>query len=146
MRSMKRLAVIVATVTTGVVTSLASPAVAADAGVIGVSDVIGTVGGVTFSGHCQYEYGAVGVGGGGATYAVEAAGTAVGAAVRDTKVACTVYKDAIGHGYASAFLPGFAAATAGTFNSNSLAAGLTCVQVFAFLDSGATVASPRVCS
>lgn len=118
---------------------------AVDAGVLGLADVVSSNGGVTFTGHCQYEFAAAGVGGGGATYAVEGAGAAVGVNVRDTQVICTVVKDGISHVFASSFLPLDQAATAGTFSSNSLAAGTTCVEVRAFLSNGAIVSSGQQC-
>lgn len=134
-----------ATGTLAAVGMAAAPASATDTGVLGVADVVGTASGVVFTGHCQYEFAAAGVGGGGATYVVEAVGTATSAAVRDAQVICTVNKPDGSHTVASQFLPGDAAAAAGTFRSASLAAGSTCVEVKAFLSSGATVHSAVSC-
>lgn len=120
-------------------------AFAVDTAVLGLADVASTVGGVAFAGHCQYEFAAAGVGGGGATYVVEGAGSAVGTNVLDTQVICTVIKDGVSHTFASAFTPLDAAVAEGTFKSNSLTAGTTCVEVRAFLTSGATVSSGRSC-
>ena len=131
----------------GLMASLVSSttANAADTGVLGSADVVQNSDGVVWAGHCAYEFAAAGVNGGGATFVVEGVGGAVGAAVRDTKVVCTVVKNGIPHTFASQFITGAAAAAAGTFTSNSLAAGTTCAQVFAFLSNGDTVHSDKRC-
>lgn len=115
------------------------------AGLAGFANVSKVALGVTMQGYCTYEYAAAGVGGGGATYAVNGAGAAVGTNVLATKVICSVTKDGYERRVQSAFTTGMAAAAAGTFSSTSLSAGRTCVEVQAFLSTGATVSSGKTC-
>ena len=144
---MRRVPLLAAATGIGLLLSLVGPASAnaTDTGLVGTADVVQNSDGVAWAGHCAYEFVAAGVNGGGATFVVEGVGAAVGAAVRDTKIVCTVVKNGITHTFQSQFLPGAAAATAGTFTSNSLAAGTTCAQVFAFLSNGTTVHSDKRC-
>lgn len=104
--------------------------------VAGVSTDVGTSGGVAFAGYCNYEYVGAGVGGGGATYAINGAGTATGTNVLDTEVICTVTQNGVVHSASDGFLPGDAAVAAGTFKSDSLSTGLVCTTIEAFLRNG----------
>lgn len=115
------------------------------AGLAGFANVSKVAVGVTFEGYCTYEYAAAGVGGGGATYVVNGTGAAVGTNVLATKVICSVTKDGYERKVQSAFTTGPAAVAVGSFSSASLSAGRTCVEVQAFLSTGATVSSGKTC-